>query len=209
MVWLYLSDLAPTGIDGAALRRFLDHDCTCTHPQFYARSGTFAGSGIAAAMLTKFTDFLVDRGVVADQRDRVPNGNRDAHVDALLDWLRRHRGVRDATRSNYQRALRALLPRLGASPGAYDAASIRAAILHGAQSRSRSQIAHESTTLRSYLRFLAASGMCRPGLVGAVPSIRRQPASRSPRRARRPSRRVLRGPSAGTWITTEWLPASL
>ena len=181
VVWLYLSDLAPTAIDGAALRRFLDHDCTCTHPHFYARSGGFAGSGDAATMLSKFTDFLVDRGVVADLRDRVSDGNRDAHVDAFLDWLRRHRGLRDATLSNYQHALRAVLPRLGASPGAYDAASIRAAILRGAQSRSRSQIANESTALRSYLRFLTARGMCRPGLAGAVPSIRRQPAAQLPR----------------------------
>ena len=181
IVWLYLSDLAPTGIDAAVLRRFLDHDCTCTHPQFYTRSGGFSGSVDAATMLTKFTDFLVQRGVTADQGDRVSNGNRDVHLDAFLDWLRRHRGLRDATRSNYQRSLRSLLPRLGDSPGAYDAALIRAAILDGAQSRSRSQIANESAALRSYLRFLTASGMCRPGLVGAVPSIRRQAAARLPR----------------------------
>ena len=35
--------------------------------------------------------------------------------------------------------------------------------------------------LRSYLRFLAANGLCRPGLVDAVPSIARQPAARLPR----------------------------
>ncbi len=173
--------MALAEIDGGVLQRFLDHDCACANPQFFSRPGAFSGSRAVAGTLARFASFLVDRGVVADWRDPEPNANRGAHVDAFLSWLRQHRGLRDTTLRSYERTLRALLRLLGDSPDTYDAASIRTAILDRAQSRSRGAIANESTALRSYLRFLAANGLCRPGLVGAVPASLRQPGAQLPR----------------------------
>ena len=49
----------------------------------------------------------------------------------------------------------------------------------GASTRSAST--NEGSALRSYLRFLAAQGLCRPGLVAAVPTIPRRTASQLPR----------------------------
>ena len=181
IVWLYLSDLALAEIDSGVLRRFLDHDCACAHPQFFGRPGAFSGSRDTAARLARFASFLVDRGVAADWRDPAPSANRDSHVDAFLSWLRQHRGVRETTLRNYERFLRALLPLLGDSPSTYDATSIRTAILDRSQSRSRGQLANECTALRSWLRFLEASGLCRPGLAGAVPSVRTPPEAQLPR----------------------------
>ena len=117
--------------------------------------------------------------MVADWRDPLPKASGGAHTDAFLRWLRQHRGVRDTTLKAYRQSLQALLPLLGDAPGAYDAASIRAVILGRAQSGSRNTA--EGSALRSYLRFLAAQGLCHPGLVAAVPSIPRRTASQLPR----------------------------
>ncbi len=181
IVWLYRSNLELAEFDRDVLQRFLDHDCACAHPHFFARPNAFSGNRDAEARLARFASFLVERGVVADWRDPVPGASRGVHVDAFLGWLRRHRGVRDITLRNYDRCLRGLLLLLGDSPGTYDAASIRTAFLNRAESYSRGQIANEATALRSYLRFLAVQGLCRPGLVGAVPSISQQTEARLPR----------------------------
>ena len=57
-----------------------------------------------------------------------------------------------------------LLPVLGEDPQAYDAATIRAAFRAEAQRCSPSHIRTMTSALRGYLRFLAASGLCRAGL---------------------------------------------
>lgn len=168
VVWLFRSDLTLNDIDGGVLQQFLDHDCACAHPQFFNRPGSFSGSCAVKTTVARFASFLVERGVVADWRGPEPNANVGAHAGAFLSWLRQHRGLRETTLRGYERALQALLRLLGDSPDTYSAASIRTAILDRAQSRSRSSIANESTVLRSYLRFLAANGLCRPGLAGAV-----------------------------------------
>ena len=179
VVWLYRSELALGAIEDRVLQRFLDHRCDCEHPGFFGRSSAFAGSRRTQAEIAKFASFLIDRDVVADWRDPLPKASGGAHTDAFLRWLRQHRGVRDTTLKAYRQSLQALLPLLGDAPGAYDAASVRAVILGRAQSGSRNTA--EGSALRSYLRFLAAQGLCRPGLVAAVPSIPRRTASQLPR----------------------------
>ena len=170
VVWLYRSELALGAIEDRVLQRFLDHRCDCEHPGFFGRSGrssAFAGSRRTQAEIARFASFLIDRDVVADWRDPLPKVSGGAHTDAFLRWLRQHRGARDTTLKAYRQSLQALLPLLGDAPGAYDAASIRAVILGRAQSGSRNTA--EGSALRSYLRFLAAQGLRRPGLVAAVP----------------------------------------
>ena len=179
VVWLYRSELALGEIDDGVLQRFLDHRCDCEHPRFFGRPNAFTGSRRVKAELARFASFLIDRDVVADWRDSLPKTSGGVHVDAFLGWLCQHRGARDTTLKAYRQSLQALLPLLGDDPGAFDAASIRAAILDRAQSGSRNTA--EDSALRSYLRFLVGQGLCRPGLVDAVPSIPRRTGSQLPR----------------------------
>ena len=181
IVWLYLAGLELAEIDDSVLQRFLDHDCACAQPQFLSRPRAFSQSRHKAAKLEAFVGFLVERGVVADWRTPAPRANPGAYAEDFLAWLRQHRGVREATLGNYSRALGTLLPLLGEDPAAYDAAAIRTVLLDRAQSCSPGQVANQATALRSYLRFLASAGLCRPGLLGAVPTIRRRPAAQLPR----------------------------
>ena len=84
IVWPYRSALKLAEFDGGLLQRFLDHDCACPHPQFFAQAGAFSGSRDVEARLARFASFLVERGVVADWRDPVPGASRGVHVDAFF-----------------------------------------------------------------------------------------------------------------------------
>ena len=122
VVWLYLSALELDQIDGDVLQRFLDHDSACTHPRFYARPGVFSGTPSVASQLALFGRFLIDRGAVADWHDPLPNAHGNVHLDAFLDWLRHHRGLREATIGDNERFLRTLLPLRGERSDSWDAA---------------------------------------------------------------------------------------
>ena len=64
-----------------------------------------------------------------------------------------------------------LLVALGEDPQTYSATTIRAAVRAEALQCSPSHVATMTSALRGYLRFLAASGLCRPGLDQAVPPV--------------------------------------
>ena len=182
IVWLYLQDLALAEFDGGILQRFVDHDCACEHPHFYSRPSTFSGSHHKnQGPLAKFARFLSDQGETADWQDPARPGQRTAVLDSYLDWLSRHRGFRETTLTRYDRSLRALLPLLGDDPATYSAASIRELMLLRAQSCPGGSFANQSCVLRSYLRFLASQGLCRPGLAEAIPPCRRRTVAPLPR----------------------------
>ena len=88
---------------------------------------------------------------------------------AFRDWLRRHRGISEATIRNHVCEIRALLADLGDDPGRYDATLIRDVLLRRFVTVSRPHAKSIATSMRMYLRFLATSSGCPPGLVGAVP----------------------------------------
>ena len=72
---------------------------------------------------------------------------------------------------------------LGVDPATYDATTIRNVVLSQAPNRSRSSVRLTATVLRSYFRFLAARGECRPELYLAVPSVARRHLAPLPRYA--------------------------
>ena len=174
IVWLHLSDIPLAAADERIQRRFLAHDCACVHPGFLDnRPVGFAGSDSSKAMLRRFAAFLADRNVMPAPKVRQRRVERSEHLDAFLHWLRRHRGLRDTTIERYERHFRTLLPVLGDDPGAYDAARVRSTILDRLEAASRGEVGREASALRMYLRFLGSSGLCRPELVHAVPTIPR------------------------------------
>ena len=171
IVWLYLSDIPLATADERVRRRFLAHDCTCVHPGFLDRPAGFAGSGRSGSMLRRFAAFLADREVVPAPEVPQPRAERCEHLDAFLNWVRHHRGLRATSIEHYERHVRALLPALGNDPGTYEAARVRNAVLDRLETVSRGQAAGEASALRMYLRFLASNGLCRPELAHAVPTI--------------------------------------
>lgn len=180
IVWLYLHDIALGGVDDDVVSRFLNHDCACVHPHFFTKGTRFAGCQNSRTRIGVFIDYLIDAGI-APSRPALACEEPGRHVARFLVWLRRYRGIGEGTIQGYHKAMRMLLPHLGDDPDRYNATLIRKTVQRRLETASRDLVRRETTVLRSYLRFLVLEDLCRPGLVGAVPTVPRQRFSTLPR----------------------------
>ncbi len=181
IVWLYLSNRALEQIDENLIRRFSEHECTCSCPRFY-RNTRFKETSKYRARVVRFVDYLAGEGVIGNWREADPPGERSELVDRFIEWMRHHRGLRETTLRNYDSLLhRKILPELGSDPASYDAGSMRTAFTNLVPFCSSSHAARIASALRVYLRYLGIHGLCPPELVVAVPTVKRQPASDLPR----------------------------
>ena len=180
VVWLYLHDVALAEIDGDVLPRFLQHDCTCVHPHFFVRTTRFAGRNNSRFKIGLFIDYLIGTGI-APPRPTPACEEPGQYLAPFLTWLRRYRGIEEGTIQGYHKAMRVLLPQLGDDPGRYGATLIRNTVCRRLETASRDLVKRETSALRLYLRFLVLEGLCRPGLVGAVPTVPLQRFSTLPR----------------------------
>ena len=180
IVWLYLHDVALAEVDDDVFSRFLLHDCTCAHPHFFIRTGRFAGRNNSRSKIGLFIEYLIGTGIAPPRP--TPACEEPGHYLArFLVWLRRYRGIGERTIQSYRKAMRVLLPHLGDDPGRYSATLIRNTVRCRLETASRELVRRETSALRLYLRFLALDGLCRPGLVGAVPTVPQQRFSTLPR----------------------------
>ena len=180
IVWLYLHDVALAEIDDDVLSRFLAHDCTCAHPDFFIRTGRFAGCNNSRSKIGLFIDYLIGTGI-APPRPMPAREEPGQYVARFLVWLRRYRGIGERTIESYHKAMRVLLPHLGDDPDRYSATLIRNTVQCRLETASRDLVRRETSALRLYLRFLVLDGLCRPGLVAAVPTVPLQRFSTLPR----------------------------
>lgn len=183
IVWLYLSNITLERIDEGVIQRFSDHDCTCSYPRFY-KNNQFHGTRKYCAQIIRFADYLASEGIIGNWRETSPPGMHSRVVDDFIDWMRRHRGLRETSLRYYGWLLhRKILPELGDDPALYDVGSIRTAFTNLASFCSSSHAASIASVLRVYMRYLETHGICRPGLAATVPTVKRQPASDLPRYA--------------------------
>ena len=180
VVWLYLHDAALAEIDDDVLPRFLAHNCTCVHPHFFIRTGRFGGRNNSRSKIGLFIDYLRSTGITPP-RPTPAREEAGQYLARFLIWLRRYRGIGDGTIQSYHKAMRVLLPHLGDDPDQYSATLIRNTVQSRLEAASRDLVRREASALRLYLRFLVLEGLCRPGLVGAVPTVPTQRFSTLPR----------------------------
>ena len=169
IVWLHHYRISIRAVDRGVLDRFLGHDCACFLPGVFRGRSDFAGTAKSRAELKRFTAFLSARGLIPDlfPSRQMP----DDGLGAFRSWLRQHRGISDGTIRRHARNVSGLLPDLGDDPARYDATLVRDVLLRSLGAVSRTEVKRRTTSLRMYLRFLAASGHCPPGLAGAVPTV--------------------------------------
>ena len=180
IVWLYLHDVALAEVDDDVLSRFLAHDCACVHPHFFIRSGRFAGRNNSRSKIELFIEYLIGTDIAPPRP--TPACKEPGHdLARFLIWLRRYRGIGEGTIQSYHKAMRVLLPHLGDDPDRYSATLIRNTVRYRLETASRDLVRRETSALRLYLRFLVLDGLCRPGLVGAVPTVPLQRFSTLPR----------------------------
>jgi integrase/recombinase XerD len=163
--WLRLSDVALINVDGAVIDRFAEHVCRCGGNR---RSKRLSRRYVMRAR--RFIGFLARRGLIA----YFPKPDIDVLDQCIAEyqrWLRCHRGIRESTARRHGSMVTRLLASLGHDPAAYDAGLIRRTIVAEAKQCPPSYVKTMTTALRGYLRFLAASGICPPGLDRAVPLV--------------------------------------
>jgi site-specific recombinase XerD len=152
-------------VDADSLRRFADHRCECPGGRRWSRISTKY-----FRRAKRFYTFLQDIAVAP-----APASPPSAPVDPLLDdyqrWLRIHRGLSERTIARHRRLLTKLLPTLGEATHDYNAALIRSVVREWRERTGPADLRTITSALRSYLRFLAAAGLCRPNLDHAISPV--------------------------------------
>lgn len=177
--WLRLSRLQWGEVDDAIVERFVRHICRCS----LCRKGTqlqASGANKRRRGAHRFLAFLREQGAIPATTAAPPD---DLHLSAYPAWLRQHCGSTEPTIARYVQEASRWMPALGNDPAAYDAVAIRNVVLSQRSSRARASVRMTATVLRSYLRFLAVRGACRPELCQAVPSVARRRLAALPRYA--------------------------
>jgi integrase/recombinase XerD len=163
--WLCRNDIEVDRVDVDVVRRFAGHRCRCPGSRRQDRI-----SAKYVRRVRRFIRFMANRQVLAAPPSPAL-ARVDARITAYQDWLRRHRGISERTVDRHGRMITRLLQALGADPELYNAVLIRRVIIDEAKISSRPHVKTMTTALRGYLRFLAATGLCRSGLDHAVPTV--------------------------------------
>lgn len=163
--WLGRSDIAIANIDASTADQFSRHACQCA-----GKCVSFAPNARYVGIVHKFVDFLIEIDAVQRPSTELVIASDD-RLSSYLDWLRRHRGLKDLTIRSRQKILIRLLPMLGEDARSYDAASVRRVILAESRRISAAGMKNVITALRSYFRFLVSRCECSSSLDKAVPSI--------------------------------------
>ncbi len=168
LVWLHQSRIPMKRMDAEVLARFVEHDCVCPGPFESLRKRLSGARYIYPVEL--FSRFLAARGVLPSPVSTTTDESVDEGLAAFGEWLRRHRGTGEVTTRRYLGFVSSMLTHLGDDPRRYDAALVRKVLLRRFTTASRSHARGLATSMRMYLRFLAARGECSPTLLGAVPT---------------------------------------
>jgi integrase/recombinase XerD len=164
--WLCRAGIAAGDVDNRVLDEFAHHRCQCPG----GRRGRLVSPSYLRRV-RRFVRFLAENGVMVSSSPVGAKPAGDPRVTEFLEWLRCHRGISERTSSLRGHVMRRLLPALGDDPASYDAALVRRVIVDEARRSSSTYVRTMTTTLRGYLRFLTASGRCRPWLDHAVPTV--------------------------------------
>jgi site-specific recombinase XerD len=158
-LWLP-DDVAAKALDEDVLERYGKH--LRRIGRFKHPSGHYSSFASGARTFLKYLRLI---GVVAP-----PRVNLSPIVVEFADWLRNHRGAAGTTVVAYARRAQESVEALG-GPREMTATAIRSYLLRRADRRGRSFVKALCQSLRSFLRFLVATGRCRYGLDAAVPAI--------------------------------------
>jgi site-specific recombinase XerD len=172
--WLETRGVDIRDIDDETLKAFGTHHCEC--PGYRTRKGV---SRAYTARVERFAEYLRQNGAIKVTADETAQAC--SPLSHFRDWLLRHRGLSMRTVERHERLITRMLPALGEDAGEYTAALVKGVILDQIRGF---RPAHAKTfvgSLRVYLRFLATSGACQPGLDNVLPPVAEWKLSALPR----------------------------
>ena len=161
--WLERRGRALTDLDRSDAREFKRHIATCRCTGFERRDrGDSRGADL-------FLRHLQAIGVIIPPDSQPPP--QPQLLLGFCQWMRQHRGAKDATLKAYGRIILDALQSLGEDPARFDAGGLRAFVLDRAPRCGRSKAKLVVTALRTFIRYLTAQGLCPVGLDAAIPTI--------------------------------------
>ena len=92
-------------------------------------------------------------------------------IREFRSWMRQHRGLTETTLDVYQRIIAGLLNALGGDPRLYTAEALRGFALDRARPHGIYRAKSIVVAVRSFVRFLGATGRCPPGMEHAIPGF--------------------------------------
>lgn len=135
----------------------------------------------AVAVASIFIRYLGELGIIP-QPDKLPSPS-DCWplLAAYRSWMSRHRGLKDESLDTYQVTLIPFLNKLGDNPKEYTAENVRSFVLERSRTHSIARAKCIVVAMRSFCRFLEATGRVSPGMVYGIPGFRQSPSSTVPR----------------------------
>jgi integrase/recombinase XerD len=117
-----------------------------------------------------FLRFLQERGLLPETTSLDSRVSASPLPREFYSWMLEHRGVTRVTLDVYQRVLEEFVAKVGANPNAYSPKALREFVLTRGARHGSSYAKLGATAVRSYLRFLGATGHCKAGLEYALPA---------------------------------------
>src|SRR5437868_298528 len=147
-----------------SINAFGKHRCKCPGRHSHQRL-----SRRYVARLGLFMQYLRRQGAIrttVESRIEVPSP-----LQGFREWLLQHRGLALVTVERHDHLITRMLPALGSDAGQYNAATVRTVILEQIRGCRPAYAKTIVAALRIYLRYLATTGVCKPGLDHALPTV--------------------------------------
>lgn len=133
------------------------------------RPGDISQASLGAARL--FMNCLWDQGVLSRPAMPPSASEKWPILSTFREWMHQHRGLAETTLDLYQSIIVDLLEALGDEPDAFTAEAIRSFVLKRSEPHGHSRSRCVAVSVRTFLRFLVASGQCPAGREYAVPAF--------------------------------------
>jgi integrase/recombinase XerD len=163
--WMDSHKMGISQLEETVLKKFANHKCKCR----FARHGRHP-SRRCVKRVRRFAEYLGRLGIAPLLPPAMPPLVPEL-LQGFHNWMTQHRGVKPPTIKRYEKLVGKMLPALGDSPAAYDAALVRQVILSEVKDLSPGYAKTYVGAIRAFLRFLAANGRCKPHLDHAIPTV--------------------------------------
>lgn len=152
-----------TDLDKSSIGEFKQHLLAC-QCDYFQRASEWDTRGARL-----FLQHLQELAVVPTAAVTEPP--RPSLFVQFCGWMRQYRGTQDTTLDTYRRTILDALQTLGCEPQRFDAARLRGFVFDRASRHGRCQAKVVITALRSFVRYLIATGQCQVGLDAAIPTF--------------------------------------